>query len=98
MPKALELDNWNRNGVFEEVPDYGQKALTTRWVCTSKRVGSKNVLKARLVARGFEEQNLTEIERDSPTCSREGLRLVLAIVAIKSWEIRSVDIKTALLQ
>ena len=96
--KALKLDNWNRNDVFEEVPDYGQKALTTRWVCTSKTVGSKNVLKARLVARAFEEQNLTEIERDSPTCSRESLRLGLAIVAIKSWKIRSVDIKTAFLQ
>ena len=42
--KALKLDNWNRH-VFEEVPDWGQKALTIRWVCTSKTVGSKNVLK-----------------------------------------------------
>ena len=95
--KALELDNWNRHDVFEEVLDYGQKA-STRWVCTSKTVGSKNDLKARLVARGFEEQNLTEIERDSPACSRESLRLVLAIVAIKSWKIRSVDIQTSFLQ
>ena len=59
--KALELDNWNRHDVFEEVPDYGQKALTARWVCTSKTVGSKNVLKALLVARASEEQTLTEI-------------------------------------
>ena len=93
--KVLELDNWNSHDVFEEVPDYGQKALTTCWVCTSKTVGSKTGFKARLVARGFEEQNLTEIERDSPTCSRESQRLVLAIVAIKSWKIRSAYIKTA---
>ena len=67
MPKlkALELDNWNRH-VFEEVPDYGQKALTTHWVCTSNTVGSKKLLETNLVARGFEEQNLTEIERDLP--------------------------------
>ena len=70
--KALELDNWNRHDVFEEVLDYGQKASTTRWVCTSKTVGSKNDPKARLV--------------------------VLAIVAIKSWKIRSVDIQTSFLQ
>ena len=95
--KALELDNWNRHGVFEEVPYYGQKALTTRWVYASKTVGSKNVLKAHLVARGFKEQNLSEIERDSPTCSHDSLRLVLAIVAIISCKIRSVDIKTAYL-
>ena len=81
--KALQLDNWNRHDVFEEVPDYGQKALTTHWVCIPKTVGSKNVLEAHLVARGFEEQNLTEIEQDSPTCSRESLRLVLAVVAMK---------------
>ena len=66
MPKlkALELDNWNRH-VLEEVPDYGQKAITTHWVCTSNTVGSKKLLETNLVARGFEEQNLTEIEQDS---------------------------------
>ena len=57
MPKALELDNWNRHNVFEEVPDYGKKASTILWVCTSKTVGSKSLPKARLIARGFEEQN-----------------------------------------
>ena len=28
--KVLELDNWYRHDVFEEVPHYGQKALTSR--------------------------------------------------------------------
>ena len=95
---ALELDKWNRHDVFKEAPDYRRKVLTTRWVCAPKTVGSKNVLKARLVVKGFEGQNLTEIEQDSPTCSCESLRLVLAIVAVKSWKIRSVEIKTAFLQ
>ena len=48
--------------------------------------------------KSFEEQNLTDIEPDSPTYFHESLRLVLATVAIKSWKMRSVDIKTALLQ
>lgn len=53
--------------------------------------------KARLVARGFEEF-LPGIDKDSPTCAHESLRLVLAVLAQKQWELRSMDIKTAFLQ
>ena len=56
------------------------------------------VPKARLVARGFEEEGLQEIPKDSLTCLKESLRLVLAIVAQKGWKASSIDIKTAFLQ
>ena len=56
------------------------------------------VIKARLVARGFEEENLNEIRKDSPTCSKENLRIVLAIISSHQWQASSLDVKSALLQ
>ena len=36
--------------------------------------------KARLVARGFKEDNLCEIQKDSLTCSKDILRAILSII------------------
>ena len=41
------------------------------------------VPKARLVARGFEEEGPQEIPKDYTTCLKESLRPILAIVAQK---------------
>ena len=54
--------------------------------------------KARLVARGFEESNLNEIRKDSPTCCKQNFRLLLAIVVTNKWKVHSLDIKAAFLQ
>ena len=49
------------------------------------------------MAIGFEED--TEILRkDSPTCSRESVRLALSIAATKKWRIYTADVKSAYLQ
>ena len=53
--KDQELQRWKHYDVFEEVEDVGQEAITTRWVVTVKTDSDQNVIKARLVARGFEE-------------------------------------------
>ena len=45
-----------------------------------KYKGKGMYYKARLVARGFEESNLINICKDSPTCCKEHFRLLLAIV------------------
>ena len=46
------------------------------------------VIKARLVTRGFEEENLNEIRKDSLICSKEN----------HQWQPSSSDVKTAFLQ
>ena len=51
------------------------------------------MVKARLVARGFEETNLKDIRKDSPTCGKDSLRLCLTILASKHWKISYPDIK-----
>ena len=96
--KERELKNLMENDVFEYVEDKGQKAVSCRWVFTEKHNpdGSK-LLKARLVARGFEEK-LIDRRVDSPTCSRQSLRLVLITASTMNWELHVLDISSAFLQ
>ena len=55
-----------------------QSTISTRWVLTDKFLpGGSSKVKARLVARGFEER-LIEKRIDSPTSSREALRFCFA--------------------
>ena len=63
-----------------------------------KYKGKGMYYKARLVARGFEESNLINICKDSPTCCKEHFRLLLAIVVTNKWKVHSLDIKSAFLQ
>ena len=95
--KQQELDNWKLNNVYIEVGKSNQPLLNCRWVCSMKNVNDKQVPKARLVVKGFEEQN-SDIPKYSPTCSKEGLRFVLALIVHDEWKINSIDIKTAFLQ
>ena len=91
--KMAEIEKWKEYGVFEEVVNEGQKAITTRWVCSEK---DGNV-KSRLVARGYEDEAMKE-RVDSPTCSKSNLRLALAISSSKQWRINSLDFQSAFLQ
>ena len=94
--KALELQAWKANNVFDEVEDDGQQTVSLRWVVTEKIKDNKPVVKARLVARGFEET--LEQRTDSPTCSKDALRVGLTAIATAGWQCRSVDVKSAFLQ
>ena len=55
------------------------------------------IYKARLVARGFEE-DIKTLRTDSPTCSKESLRMCLALISCHSWKLHSLDVKSAYLQ
>ena len=96
--KRKELQNWTEHQVYTQVPDQGQPKISTRWVYTTKIVNEEQTLKARLVAKGFQDKDANNIRNDSPTCSKESLRIVLGIIASHGWTCRSMDIKTAFLQ
>lgn len=96
--KCGELNSWKKNQVYIEIPDMGQKCISTRWICTLKETDIGIVPKARLVARGFEELYTSDIQRDSPTCTKESLKMILAVIAQNGWKPCSMDIKTAFLQ
>ena len=53
--------------------------------------------KLKLVARGFEESVHTA-RTDSPTCSRQSLRLCFVTCATMKWAINSLDVTSAFLQ
>ena len=94
--KEKELKAFKKFQVYEEVTDYGQEKLSSRWVMTDKSNGKRTKVKARLVCRGFEEA--IEVQADSPTGNKETLCLLLSIAATKGWKIKSGDVKNAYLQ
>ena len=59
-------------------------------------VDSVPAVKARLVLRGFEEQD--KVRSDSPTCRKVNIRTFLTIAQAKGWTINSLDVKAAFLQ
>lgn len=92
LAKQSELEKLKNFDTYSEEADVGQNRLSTRWVITSK----EGQVKARLVARGFEEE--FSIPRDSPTVGKGGLKIFLTITASKQWEVKTTDIKSAFLQ
>ena len=54
-------------------------------------------VKYRLVARGFEEDT-EAIRTDSPTCSRDTLRVLMFLVVSMGWNIKHIDVESAFLQ
>ena len=63
----------------------------------SKNVPSRKA-KARLVILGYQDPELSNLERDSPTLSKLSRNLLLQICVSNRWEIGSFDIKTAFLR
>ena len=96
--KEKELKNWEDFGVFEEVPDEGQKALGTNWVLVKKIIDSEEGVKARLCVRGDMEEEVETIRRDSPTVNKTNIKLFYLIAVHKKWKIRTADVKAAFLQ
>ena len=94
--KLEELQKWRDIGVYTSVPDKGQDFITGRWVLTVKNGRNK----ARFVARGFQDSSSSTdpVLNDSPTCSKESLRVNLTLISHKNWTLNSIDVKAAFLQ
>jgi len=94
--KEKELEQWRLREVYKDIEDNGQNYISLRWVVTTKIIDNQPTKKARLCARGFEEDQ--NFRTDSPTCTREGIRIILSLIASRRWNLNSIDIKTAFLQ
>ena len=55
LAKKAELQNWLQEDVYEEVDDCNQRYISVRLVLSKKLIGEEWKTKARLVARGYEE-------------------------------------------
>ena len=76
--------------------------MKMRWVLTYKPAmvdeQGRKVPKARLVILGFQDPDLDELERESPTLSTTSRALIFMCAANEQWKLKSGDVKTAFMQ
>lgn len=73
--------------------------ISTRWVLTIKtREDGTKRHKARLVARGFEDDEKRNVSKGSPVASTPSQRLVTQVLVEQQWKITSWDYLSAFLQ
>ena len=86
-----------------------ENIMKCRWLLTWKdgetnqhlSAGTSNTNrkpKARLVALGYQDPLLHDIQRDSPTLTKLGRSLILQLASSGAWRISSFDVKTAFLR
>ena len=85
--KNEELEKWQNMKVYQKVPKVEAKTIRTRWVLSVKN-GKARV---RLVAKRYQDHDVTDDPtlKDSPTCSKESLRILLLTIISKSWPLIS---------
>ena len=95
--KEEELKNFKHFQVYEEVEEkdvrQSETVISSRWIIQNKSDGR---VKARIVARGFEEGEMSYV--DAPTVDKTSLRTILTIANLKNWKCSSLDVKSAFLQ
>ena len=96
--KHLEPQNYRYHKVCSEVEDKGQPYMPVKWVITVKHKGGEQLTKARLVAKGFEKEDKEKLSTDSPTCCKENLRVLCALIASNHLKIGTLDIISEFLQ
>ena len=92
-----EFNSLRKNATWELVSlPPGRKLLQFKWVYSKKVVakGSTCKYKTRLVAKLFSQfQGVDYHETFAPMEKMDSIRLVLAIVASKHWEVHHMDVK-----
>ena len=71
-------------------------SLGDGFVLIIKVTDEGRIPKTRFAVRGFQEK--TNIQADSPTGSKECMRIILMIVAANGWTLHAIDVKSAFLQ
>ena len=91
-----ELGNFRAYGAYEEVEDIGQPRMSSGWIFTEKPYGAVIGAKGRLVVHGNQEGFSDSC--DSPTVSKQSLRLQFSLAAQFGWELVMADVTSAFLQ
>ena len=107
--KSKEISSWLstetvRRIARNQIP--AEQILRSRWVLTWKPLepnhtdpkAATHKPKARLVILGYEDPQLDEMARDSPTMGRDARVLIMQYAASARWRLRSFDIQTAFLR
>ena len=97
----LELESVEKNRTWELVdPPAGHRPIILKWVFKLKKDEKGAVIKnkARLVARGFVQQEGIDYEDAfAPVARMESVRVLLALAAQEGWRVHHMDVKSAFL-
>ena len=88
--KLKELNERKKEQVYIDKKDKGQDCKSLRWVLKEKLVDDNKIIKARLHGRGFEEAQ--DFRKDSPTCSRRGLKPYYPYLSVNNKETTHIEI------
>jgi hypothetical protein len=90
-----------KNDVWDVVPRLKEKTMvSSKWIYKTKHStdGSIEKYKARFMAHGFSQKEDIDYEETFAPVERYTLiRAILAIVAVKKWKVRQMDVKTTFL-
>ena len=100
--KIKELKSFFTNQVWEFAGNEDNKdpdrVVTARWVLTWKKTDEgKYQAKARLVLRGFQDPDLFNLDKASPTAARLGKLSLLSLAAVERWTISCGNVRAAFL-
>ncbi|GJS03176.1 retrovirus-related pol polyprotein from transposon TNT 1-94 [Tanacetum coccineum] len=92
-----ELNQFERNKVWTLVPKpHGKTTIRTKWIWNEEGVVTKN--KARLVAQGYNQQEMIDYEETFASVARlEAIKIFLAYVAYMGFMVYQMDVKSAFL-
>ena len=99
MQQEIDAVKQNRTWELADLPA-GHRAITLKWVYKLKKdeVGAVIKHKARLVARGFVQQDGVDFDDAfAPVARMESVRLLLALAAQEGWRVHHMDVKSAFL-
>ena len=91
-----EIEQWRKKKVMETVNNEDFHTTETTWVFTKKiHASGKEKEKARLVARGFQDEMDEVGEVYAPTIPKGNMRLLLSLCAVRAWLPSVIDVTTA---
>src|SRR6185312_15070292 len=99
MQSEMDAVEKNRTWELADLPR-GHRVITLKWVFKLKRDEAGTVVKhkARLVARGFVQQEGVDFDDAfAPVARMESVRLLLALAAQEGWRVHHMDVKSAFL-
>eukprot|EP00435_Cladocopium_sp_Y103_P018398 s1842_g4.t1 len=109
--KDSEISNWLKTGTVQKNVSQSNCPRTDSQVPLDpdletvdeahrdpSKANNDRKAKARLVVLGYLDPQITEVPRDSPTLNRHSKMLLLQLIASKSWDLPSFDIRAAVLQ